>query len=259
MTTKLYENDSELFQQTAKILNIGKKEIKLLNEKNQPYLKECGFIETDVTIFHPQGGGQSADRGCINDINIMHVAIEKNNNQHEHIYHYFDLEKYPHQLSTLKLHDTLQMKLDANFRHLCSRYHSAGHILGHIVETNSIFESLHTKAVRGNHFPNQAFVFFEYNAEMGAPDFLTDDNANKKILDILQQKLDEAITKTKSTEITQDNNIRIITVGDAKMPCGGTHVKNTSNLVGTMIKEITREKTKSPGKLAFKIKYSVKG
>lgn len=250
MTKKLYEINSKLFAITANIVAMGQKEIRLLNEKNQPYQKACGYIEIDQTIFHPQGGGQPADRGNINGIEILHVALEKTENA-ERILHFFDCEKYPI-LEKCSKGDCVTVNIDSEFRNKCSRYHSAGHLLADLVE-----QSYQVRATKGNHFPGQASVLFAFD---NTADFLfntlKDEKQKENIKQDLQKKFNVKAQQGKPVPIffadKEADKLRKIAVGAKTMPCGGTHVENTTELSGTQLLEISVEKN-PPG---FKIKYS---
>ena len=247
MTRKTYETDSEIFNVTASVVMIGKKEIRLLDEKNQPYQKTCGFIETDHTIFHPQGGGQPADRGFIGDAEILHVSLEKTA-ESQHILHYYDFEKFTN-IEKYQPGDRVELRIDPEFRFQCARYHSAGHLLADIVE-----KAFPVVAVKGNHFPNQASVTFVFSdADDSFFNSLKQDaKIRENTIKDLQEKFDVKVKQAIPVSISESDQIRKISISDRVMPCGGTHVENTARLFGTSIFEITPEK-KPPG---FKIKYS---
>lgn len=252
MVNKLYESQIILYKTKAKIINIGKKEIRLLNEKNQPYYHSCGYFETDSTIFHPQGGGQPADRGTLDNIPIVHVAIEKNPD--EHVFHYIDFEKYP-DFDKYMLGDTIEMSIDEEFRHLCSQYHSAGHVIANLIERDPTY---HVHAIKGNHFPNQAAVYFAFkNQNDPEYEILKKDESKRKLIqEKLKNNFEDIVQKALSVKIlyseNQDQIKRMVDIDGYTMPCGGTHITNTTLLSNIVIGEVNCEKKP----FGFKIKYS---
>ncbi len=73
-------------------------------------------IELDRTLFHPQGGGQPADRGWIAGQVVETVVVRG--------------ERVLHILSQPLPLGEVEMKIDASARQLHARLHSAGHLLG---------------------------------------------------------------------------------------------------------------------------------
>lgn len=73
-------------------------------------------IELDRTLFHPQGGGQPADRGWIAGQLVETVVVRG--------------ERVLHILSQPLPLGEVEMKIDASARQLHARLHSAGHLLG---------------------------------------------------------------------------------------------------------------------------------
>ena len=69
MTSKLYYQDSYLTNFEAKVVRC------------ESY-KEGYAICLDQTAFYPEGGGQSADRGYLNDIEVEHVFIKQDDIYH---------------------------------------------------------------------------------------------------------------------------------------------------------------------------------
>ena len=97
-------------------------------------------IQLAQTPFHPQGGGQPSDLGKINGVDVLHVAM-----QDDQIIH------YSNHAITLGL---AQAQVDLNRRHYHSRLHSAGHLIGHVMQA---FGWQPTKA---QHWPDECKVQF---------------------------------------------------------------------------------------------------
>merc|ERR1719445_2066451 len=84
-------------------------------------------VVLDRTIFHPQGGGQPADIGCITSqsnskakLNVSHVKKDGNV-----IYH---IGQYNSE-HTLQVGDQVHLHIDESTRRLHARIHSAGHLI----------------------------------------------------------------------------------------------------------------------------------
>lgn len=176
---------------------------------------EDNIVQLDSTIFHPQGGGQPSDIGTINGIPV--VKVSNSDCQIKHI-----LEIIP----DFKVGDQVDLHVDELSRRLFSRLHSAGHLIAHVTE--KYFPEL--KAVQGHHFPKEAHVEFIYNA---MPDL--------KIFESqLIRALQEAISNDEPVISTfDDNGGRNIKLGSfTATPCGGTHVRSTSEIRGILIRSI---------------------
>lgn len=98
MTQRLYYT-SDICEEQAQVISC------LFNKEKNIY-----EIEINRTLFHPQGGGQPADKGTLNNISVLHVM-----QQQERIFHFTE--------TPLPLGSQILMKLDKDLRYC----HSAGH------------------------------------------------------------------------------------------------------------------------------------
>ena len=169
-------------------------------------------IQLSNTPFHPQGGGQPSDVGKINDVDVLHVVI-----QNDQIIH------YSNHATTLGL---AQARVDLNRRRYHSRLHSAGHLIGHVMQA---FGWEPTKA---QHWPEECKV-----------QFVKQDHSEDQDLETLELLCNQYIS-SQLVRLTQQNadGYREVSFGDLPaFPCGGTHVQNLSE-IGTL--EITGYKLK---------------
>ncbi len=210
---QVYMQDSYLFELEAQITEVG------IDERGN-------FLCLDRTIFHPQGGGQPADMGKIGDADITHVLKGQ-----DRIKHYF-LGQGP------LVGETVHMKVDVPRRLKNAQYHSAGHLIAHVVEKHRPG----LKAVKGHHYPNESYVEFE-----GA--LLEGDKDMAVLAEALSTDLHMFIKEGANVEVSQDGDgLRHVTMGTGpKTPCGGTHVKDLGILSEV---HITKIKPKS-GRLRF--------
>ena len=169
-------------------------------------------IQLSNTPFHPQGGGQPSDVGKINDADVLHVVM-----QNDQIIH------YSNHATTLGL---AQARVDLNRRRYHSRLHSAGHLIGHVMQA---FGWQPTKA---QHWPEECKV-----------QFVKQDHSEDQDLETLELLCNQYIS-SQLVRLTQQNadGYREVSFGDLPaFPCGGTHVQNLSE-IGTL--EITGYKLK---------------
>jgi alanyl-tRNA synthetase len=180
------------------------------------------WIRLNQTWFHPQGGGQKADKGTVDDIPVIHVA-------------HFDGEvnHYVEMLTGLEIGKEVSLKVDPGWRRTNAKSHTAGHLIAAIAE--SLFPGI--KAVSGHHWPGEARVEFS-----GKP-LPTADEVLKRLSDALSQAIGDGLP----VEIIGDPLVsRSIQIGEfSAVPCGGTHLENLDSLDEV---ELTKVKIKS-GKL----------
>ncbi|MDR1475140.1 MAG: alanyl-tRNA editing protein [Holosporales bacterium] len=223
MTRQLYLQDAYLFESDACIAKYKK------DERDMPYLL------LDQTIFYPQGGGQPCDHGKIigGDFEYTVCNIRQTKNE---IRHYIELT----QKASASTNCKVKCAIDKDRRLLNARHHTAGHLLGNVVEL--AFPSL--KAIKCHAFPGEAYI-----------EFLGADPPDEQLL---QKSLQNAIAqdlKTKVFEIDRDSfelvyyklpyeipenkNFRVMQIGNfAPVPCGGTHLASIKEIVGITLNKI---------------------
>lgn len=170
-------------------------------------------VVSDRTVFHPQGGGQPSDIGLINDVSVRKVIHTP-----DAIIH----------LCEAPLEGEVSMAVDGKTRRLHSRLHSAGHIIGFVVD------ELGWHATKGNHFPGESRVVFEPENPKAIQ--LTE-------AEVLQSEVNALISKKLERRITEIDGLRYVTWGDLRAyPCGGTHVANTEEIGKVKISKIKMKK-----------------
>lgn len=170
-------------------------------------------VRLDKTLFHPQGGGQPCDKGTINGHEVLHVA----QNRDGHVLHYLHV-RLP--LGPVELH------IDRAHRLEHARLHTAGHLIGHLVER------IGWQAVKAHHWRGESRVVFR-NPKDALPPFLDD----------LSNCCAEQIQLAQPISISFQEGLREVAIGSLGCyPCGGTHVENTSELNGLKIIRIKNKK-----------------
>lgn len=169
-------------------------------------------IQLSNTPFHPQGGGQPSDVGKINGVDVLHVVM-----QDDQIIH------YSNHATTLGL---AQARVDLNRRRYHSRLHSAGHLIGHVMQ------AFGWEPIKAQHWPEKCKV-----------QFVKQDHSEDQDLETLELLCNLYIS-SQLVRLTQQNadGYCEVSFGDLPaFPCGGTHVQNLSE-IGTL--EITGYKLK---------------
>jgi len=230
-TELLYMLDSYLFEESAKIESIS---------DNKDGRKT---IILDRTIFYPQGGGQRFDIGKISNGSVT-FNVDEVRFVEGQVFHIGNYES-----GEFKVGDEVKLQIDKDRRILHSKLQSAGHFIDMGMRKLGFPNLIPAK---GAHYPEWSEVEYE---GIIAPEEI------ESVPQKLQQKLDEMIaqgyevkiemsTKEQAkdkcyilpAELPDNKPIRIVAVwDDLFMPCGGTHVRNVSELKGL---KITRVKSK---------------
>lgn len=213
MTEKLYYKDPYLKETTARVV-----EVKDLGN---------GLVELvlDRTIFYPEGGGQPSDRGLIEGDGF---AIEVTNvKERKEIWHEGVLEgRLPEK------GEEVTLKLDWDWRYENMKNHTGQHIL------SAVLKKLYDLDTTG-------FQIFEHynkievNGELDW-DMITkaEIEANRIVAEGIPvtveefKYLPEELLKTLRKHVSKvTDRVRIVSIGDVdRTPCGGTHVRNTSEV-----------------------------
>ncbi len=151
MTIKLYDGFPYESEFDAKVIEIG-------NDKNGSY------IVLDRTLFFPEEGGQSCDKGTINNVNVLCVKICG-----DAIFHYVE--------KPFSIGENVHGKIDFTHRFHNMQMHSAEHILSGL-----IFERYH--------FNNVGFHLSDNSATMDYDGVLANDE-----ICALEREVNELIYK----------------------------------------------------------------
>lgn len=158
-------------------------------------------IRLRASSFHPQGGGQKADRGRIGGAHVLHVA--HNGPQVDHIVD---------TVEGLRVGDEVFIEVDPEWRRLNTVFHTAGHLIAGIIER----EYTDIRAISGHQWPGEARVEFESQASTDHFD-----------MDTINGRLADAVAAAWPVEILgqpfDDRRLQIGVLG--AIACGGTHVR----------------------------------
>ncbi|MCH3876262.1 alanine--tRNA ligase [Campylobacter jejuni] len=198
----------------------------LLDEdfKEVSTLKDAGWVMLENTPFYATSGGQSADSGFITKREVLDTQK------------FFNLNlSFIKAGEELKVGDIVHARIDTEKREQIARHHSATHLLHHAL-----------REILGSHV-SQAGSLVERNKLRF--DFTHHKALSKKELESIEKRVNEMIINSseailenmpleeakKSGAIALFNekyqgNVRVLTLGESKELCGGTHVKNTAQI-----------------------------
>jgi alanyl-tRNA synthetase len=177
------------------------------------------YVCLSETCFHPQGGGQPADKGRIESSNV--ISVRENGDE---IRHYVEPD------STLEQGQIIEFQVDSMWRNLCSKYHTGGHVIAALVAQRFIG----SRPIGGHHWIGEARVEF--------------DGLESEDILVLRDRLTEDVAEIVEHAITVYMHVdqygeRRCMIGDfPSMRCSGTHVTNTRQLDGLNITGIKTKK-----------------
>ncbi|MBZ7953707.1 alanine--tRNA ligase [Campylobacter sp. W0018] len=194
------------------------------NFKEISCLKGKGWVMLEKTPFYATSGGQSADVGFLDDCEVLDTQK------------FFGLNlSFVNANKELKINDHIKAKIDFEKREQIARHHSATHLLHHVL-----------REILGSHV-SQAGSLVEFNKLRF--DFTHPKALSKEELECIEKRVNEMIILSsdavlesmsldeakKSGAIALFNekyqdNVRVLTLGESKELCGGTHVLNTAQI-----------------------------
>jgi Ser-tRNA(Ala) deacylase AlaX len=167
-------------------------------------------------LFHPQGGGQPADRGWINDLEIVPVLDEDSGLVVALAADGVTLPAFPAGL-------TVRTRIDLTARMTNAALHTAGHLI------EAAGRAQGWQLAGNNHFPGQARI--EFTASQ--PDVrLTTPEGREEATARLREAVAKAIADDLPVTAEIDHQgQRVVHLGALHAaPCGGTHVRSLGRL-----------------------------
>ncbi|WP_119154597.1 alanyl-tRNA editing protein [Caldimonas tepidiphila] len=163
-------------------------------------------IVLDRTLFHPKGGGQPADAGCIGAAQVADVLLDGG----------VVLHVAEHALPEGRV----AIRVDAPTRRLHSVLHSAGHLIGHAAQEIGL------QALKAQHWPQQCRIV------LSVPDSLP-----LQWQGLLQERVREHLAAGGVRTVSRDAaGARIVSFGALPgYACGGTHVRALSDIADIRI------------------------
>lgn len=231
-------------------------------------------VVTEKTIFHPQGGGQPSDVGTITSsssdsttkFDVQAVRMDAvHDGRVLHFGRFIGLggdegDSSSGSSSSSKVQfepgQEVEQAIDVDKRHLYSRLHTAGHVLGAAVRHLCMNEVEGFDELKASHFPDSAACEFA-----GLIEAKWKDPIQQKVNEFIAAKMpveidwwDEEDFKSHGLErLIPDRSLappgekfRVVNIVGAEVyPCGGTHVDTTDLCGETKVKKISRSKGQS--------------
>ena len=202
--------------------------------RDDPYKKECdakildfgdNWIILDQTVFYAEGGGQLGDTGLIK-AGQQEIQIENTVKENDLIKHIFN-SKFDFEIG-----DNVTCIIDWDRRYKLMKMHTSLHLLCSLVNA---------KVTGGSVGDGKGRLDFNLDFKPNKDELkdnlndLIQGNHDITISWISAQELDKNpdLVKTMSVLPPRTNgSIRMVRIGDNidYQPCGGTHVKNTSEI-----------------------------
>jgi len=192
---------------------------------------ESGLVLLDQTVIYGESGGQVSDFGWLSNKGVLVEATHAKKLSDGRIINSVYVKE-----GTLKVNDTVKVTIDTAKRRATERNHSATHLLH-----KALREVLGNHVAQAGSYVDEGRLRFDFSHFQGlSPEEIkkVEDMVNGAVLaslevKALQMPLDEAkklgamaLFGEKYTDI-----VRVIKMGDFSIElCGGTHVKNTSQI-----------------------------
>ena len=194
-------------------------------------IEDEGEVAFDVTNFYAEMGGQVADTGFIENketrANVINVTKAPNK---EHLHHVKVL------YGSIKVGDRMSLNVDKDRHFSIMKNHSATHLL-----QSALIEVLGDECKQKGSFVNEEYLRFDFSflrkivstelkkIERRVNEFIKEGIEEKTVvLPIEEAKKLNAISLF---DEKYGDSVRVVEFGDvSKEFCGGTHVKNTSDI-----------------------------
>lgn len=228
MMDQLYLKNTYLFEIDTQATECKK------DEKDRPY------VLLNQTIFYPQGGGQPCDYGKMIGSGFEYTVHDVRQIGEE-IRHYIDLPQ--NSMQDFQGNCVVKCIIDQDRRLLNARYHTAGHLLGNIVE--KLCPNL--KAQKCHAFPGESYIEFQ-GKEMPNEPLLSETlknvmakNLQTKIFEMDRRQFESTYYKL-PYEIPETKKFRIVQIGNyPPIPCGGTHVISLAEIGEILLKKMKQK------------------
>ncbi|KKY17684.1 putative alanyl-trna synthetase [Phaeomoniella chlamydospora] len=276
-TRLLFHHDAKLHRHETIITEI--QPLSSLCEADQSLFKQITPPSSDTTlyiitvpetIFHPQGGGQPSDVGTISSASgpTFTVLSVRTSTTHDnlvlHLGHFDSPSSSPP--STFSPSSPVTLSIDPTLRHLYSRLHTAGHVLGAAVRTLLETKIPNFDELKASHFPDSAACeFLGLIPSTFKPEIQTkvnemiSSNLNVEIdwwdeEEFLKRGLERLLPKQEDQTKNKNEKLRVVKIeGTEVYPCGGTHVDTTDQCGKTTVRKISRNGVKGTSKVSYAI------
>ena len=217
---------------TEVIFMIGQTKIMKIIDSTEKVIK----IIVDPNPFHPAGGGQPGDTGCLRAENFLAHVIDCQKEGEEIVLYI--------KVKSGTIHENMQVEsfVDLERQWLLSRMHSGEHVISKVLENT--YPELHIYKVDVG--TESTAVYLRYPHELNWEIlFKAEEDANEVIkkdlpvtVDVLSPEDAKKMIDLKANweRIGENDLVRVVTIPDFDMiACSGTHVCRTSDIGGVFI------------------------
>ena len=241
-TSLVYLEDTYMFEHATKV-------VRVIPSNDDP---AAAVVITASTAMHPQGGGQPTDKGQMTSSSGVVFDVSMVRMAEGGLVHHTGTFRDGSGIFTPD--ESVVQRVDEDARRLFARIHSAGHL----IDQAMILSGVSLKAGKGYHFAKGAYV--EYVGSVPAEERPALKASLQKHLDTLTVEKDvptlvdrlapsDAAARcvdgedTDFSRVDADGLVRIVCVGSEKgCPCGGTHVKSTSEIGRIVVRKLKNSK-----------------
>ena len=215
---KLYEENAYKKEFETKITNLD---------------RENNLIELEDTAFYGKGGGQPGDNGWLftemKSLEVLETLKKKGALLHQ-----------VNSVNNLKIGELIKGKIDWKNRYKYMKMHTALHLLCAVVPMGVTGGQIGFLKSRLDFNANADSIIKEEVQEK-LNDILKNENeVSYEWIDSVELGKKPELVRTMSVKPPKTNNkIRLVKIGSIDLqPCGGTHVKNTSEIGSIIIGKI---------------------
>ena len=215
---KLYEENAYKKEFETKITNLD---------------RENNLIELEDTAFYGKGGGQPGDNGWLftemKSLEVLETLKKKGALLHQ-----------VNSVNNLKIGELIKGKIDWKNRYKYMKMHTALHLLCAVVPMGVTGGQIGFLKSRLDFNANADSIIKEEVQEK-LNDILKNENeVSYEWIDSVELEKKPELVRTMSVKPPKTNNkIRLVKIGSIDLqPCGGTHVKNTSEIGSIIIGKI---------------------
>lgn len=198
-------------------------------EKFVDSLTDQGYVVLKETPFYAESGGQVSDTGVIDDNHMVLEVVDLFKGPNKQHFHYVKFT------GTIHKGDSVKAMVNEASRLATACNHSTGHLL-----QEALRDVLGKQVIQAGAYMDDNTLRF---------DFRYDQKITRDDLVMVEKKVNEQIlgaTDTKTEIMTLDeakasgaialfdekygDQVRVVTIGNSRELCGGTHVKNTGDI-----------------------------
>lgn len=194
-------------------------------EKFTSSLLGDGYLVLEETPFYAEAGGQVSDSGLIDDAKVLDLF----KGPHGQVFHHVDVQK------EWIVGQNVKASIDVTKRNNIRKNHSATHLLQKALQ-QVLTSDVHQM---GSYVDDKRLRFdFRYEYKISRKEIMEVEALVQEKIDAASQtntlvmSIDEAL-KTGAMALFSDkygDKVRVVTMGDSKELCGGTHVFNTADI-----------------------------